>query len=522
MGIFSPSPTNIAVAAGLFIVYVACLYIYRAFFDQLSHIPGPKLAAATLWYEFYYDVVKKGRYTWEIWRMHEKYGPVVRISPYEIHINDPEFIDQVYPGSAVRTEKYPWSQKMFGLKHGFFVTFDHDLHRIRRSAFAHYLSVASLRKLEPGIQSVVDTMVRRLHEVKGTGKVINCLDLFGCLTGDIIGQYAFAESYGFLEDPDFSPHWHKTLMDVSKNSHVLKQFGILMPIMQAMPEWLVKITTPGMMTLLNFQKSSKPKRILPKVRTTNLITHLVLISDEIRSTDTFQGLKPIGQTNIFYDVLTNPTVDAHIKETPYLQDEAQTIIGAGTVTTGHILSLLHFYILDNPSVRAKLQSELGNLMSSTPQPKWAQLEQLPYLSAVITEGLRIGYGVSHRMQRLFPDTVLRHGDIAIPPMTPVSMTSVLIHDNPSLFPSPREFKPERFIDDPALKRYLIPFSRGTRQCAGLNMAYAEFYLGVAAVWAPGRFEWRLWETGRRDVETVHDFVNTSPWLGSRGIRVTVD
>lgn len=79
MGIFSPSPTNIAVAAGLFIVYVACLYIYRAFFDQLSHIPGPKLAAATLWYEFYYDVVKKGRYTWEIWRMHEKYGKQRRL-----------------------------------------------------------------------------------------------------------------------------------------------------------------------------------------------------------------------------------------------------------------------------------------------------------------------------------------------------------------------------------------------------------------------------------------------------------
>ncbi|KAL8836577.1 MAG: hypothetical protein Q9176_006214 [Flavoplaca citrina] len=503
MGLFTPSYAKLAIAAALFVVYVIALYIYRAFFDRLSHIPGSKLAAATLWYEFYYDVVLKGRYTWEIKRMHEVYGPIIRISPYEVHISDPEWIDQVYPGSHIRTEKYPWSQKMFGLKHGFFVTFDHDLHRIRRNAFAHYLSKASLQRLEPGIQSVVDTMVRRLHEVKGTGKIINCFDLFGSLTGDVIGQYAFAQSYGFLEDPNFSPHWHDILMDVSKGSHMLKQFGFMLPMMKAMPEWMVKLTTPNMIPLMKFQKGFRNQVISAKK-------------------DIDEGRKPIGQSNIFYEVLTNPDVHPHIKETDYLQDEAQVIIGAGTVTTGHIISLLHYYILANPSVQQKLQSELKSLMDEYPTPKWSQLEQLPYLSACITEGLRIGYGVSHRMQRLFPDNVLQYNDIAIPTMTAVSMTSVLVHDNPELFPEPRTFKPERFLENPSLRRYLFPFSRGTRQCAGLNMAYAEFYLGITAVWAPGRFEWELFETGERDVETAHDFVNTSPWLGSKGIRVRVN
>lgn len=56
------------------IFYVLGLYVYRMYFDPLSKIPGPKLAAASLWYEFYYDVVKKGRYTWKIWEMHDKYG----------------------------------------------------------------------------------------------------------------------------------------------------------------------------------------------------------------------------------------------------------------------------------------------------------------------------------------------------------------------------------------------------------------------------------------------------------------
>ena len=57
-----------------FLLYVIGLYIYRMYFDPLSGIPGPKLAAASLWYEFYYDVVQKGQYTWKIWEMHDKYG----------------------------------------------------------------------------------------------------------------------------------------------------------------------------------------------------------------------------------------------------------------------------------------------------------------------------------------------------------------------------------------------------------------------------------------------------------------
>ena len=44
------------------------------YFSPLAKFPGPKLAALTLWVEFYYDVVKRGRYTWKIEEMHKQYG----------------------------------------------------------------------------------------------------------------------------------------------------------------------------------------------------------------------------------------------------------------------------------------------------------------------------------------------------------------------------------------------------------------------------------------------------------------
>lgn len=71
-----------ASAATTFILYSIALVIYRLYFHPLAKFPGPKLAAATLWYEFYYDVNKYGSYIWRIKEMHEQYGmePFIQVS----------------------------------------------------------------------------------------------------------------------------------------------------------------------------------------------------------------------------------------------------------------------------------------------------------------------------------------------------------------------------------------------------------------------------------------------------------
>lgn len=47
---------------------------YRVYFHPLSKIPGPKLAAATHLYEFYYDIICGGRFLFQIEKLHKKYG----------------------------------------------------------------------------------------------------------------------------------------------------------------------------------------------------------------------------------------------------------------------------------------------------------------------------------------------------------------------------------------------------------------------------------------------------------------
>lgn len=62
------------ILAAVTAVYVLGGAIYRLYFSPIARFPGPKLAALTYWYEFYYDVVKDGQYIFQIEKLHKRYG----------------------------------------------------------------------------------------------------------------------------------------------------------------------------------------------------------------------------------------------------------------------------------------------------------------------------------------------------------------------------------------------------------------------------------------------------------------
>lgn len=55
-------------------MYLLGLAVYRLYFSPIARFPGPKLAALSFWYEFYYDVVCGGRYWVKIIELHDRYG----------------------------------------------------------------------------------------------------------------------------------------------------------------------------------------------------------------------------------------------------------------------------------------------------------------------------------------------------------------------------------------------------------------------------------------------------------------
>lgn len=139
---------------------------------------------------------------------------MVRINPYELHVNSPDFYDTLYASAASgrRTEKWEWSAKMFGTTKAAVGTTSHELHRVRRAALNPFFSRRSVTRLEPVIRANIDKLRARLEGFANTDEPVNVTDAFTALSADVIGGFAFGRSYGFLDAKDFNPGWHKLML----------------------------------------------------------------------------------------------------------------------------------------------------------------------------------------------------------------------------------------------------------------------------------------------------------------------
>ena len=230
-------------------------------------------------------------------------------------------------------------------------------------------------------------------------------------------------------------------------------------------------------------------------------------------------------SSLFHHIVASDMPESERSE-ERLAKEAQIILGAGTVTVSRTMAYASFYILSRPELRAELEAELREPMSDWPArvSTWAELERLPLLQAIIKESLRLTYGVMHRLPRVSPDVPIQFRGHTIPPGIPVGMSAYLQHSDPDVFPSPDRFMPERWLAGsvtPAMIRNYVPFSRGSRNCLGMNLAMAEMSLILAVLYRPGGPEFELFETDESDVEQAHDFIVPIPRLTSKGMRVLV-
>ena len=218
------------------------------------------------------------------------------------------------------------------------------------------------------------------------------------------------------------------------------------------------------------------------------------------------------------------------------------IMSAGTLPGAWVLSVATYHLIASPRILTKLKAELKSAITDPDTVVPIEvLENLPYLVAVVKEALRLGDGVATRLQRVSPEKPMLFIDgygsgkeYLIPPQTPVGMTGFHIHHDESIFPDAKSFIPERWTENPGLSRFLVSFSKGTRNCLGINLAYAEIYLCLAAIFrrfgSGGKDGVReegdegvleLFETGLKDVETAADFFVPVPVKGSEGIRIKV-
>jgi cytochrome P450 family 110 len=160
-----------------------------------------------------------------------------------------------------------------------------------------------------------------------------------------------------------------------------------------------------------------------------------------------------------------------------LLDELLTILFAGHETTATTLAWAFYRIYQSPPILATLQQELDGL-GAEPDP--LAIAQLPYLSALCQEILRMYPVIPLLFPRIAKVPVILDGQ-TFAAGTTLMPSPYLVHYREDLYPQPREFQPERFLNHTYTPAEYLPFGGGNRRCLGYTLALLELKLVLVTI-----------------------------------------
>ncbi|KAL4902756.1 hypothetical protein BDW74DRAFT_169343 [Aspergillus multicolor] len=466
---------SLAILLGTYLVFLVAT---RLCLHPLRNIPGPKLAGLTEWYEFYFDVVANGTLVKNLPRLHEKYkSAVIRISPYHVHVNDPDFYHVVYRAGTDYL-KAPYFYKGLGYPDSLISILDPKKHRILRNTIAPLFSPAAIDEYAPRIHRLIEKTAGKMAEGIKTGEAICIQHLFRCFGVDIVYVTLFGQADEFVDNYR-QPHGLIESMDqFTDRMWLIKHFPSLNKVTKYLPS---RFQLPGYARLLeqctNWVEETRARREKGQLTTAEGIT---TVFDAMLQPNEAKG----------YDVRT-PTE---------LIDEAALLLIAGSDTSAYTLTAATYYLLSAPAALNTLREELDGAKLPIQNGDWEEIRKLPYLMAVVKESLRLSTPVPGITPRVVPPAGATVQGHFIPGGTIVSMTHRSIHDNADLFPHPEAFEPERWLGEEgkALDRWQVAFSKGSRQCVGSPLAYQDLAMTLSHVFS--RFDMQLHDTDASNME----------------------
>ncbi|KAF5026356.1 hypothetical protein F66182_1564 [Fusarium sp. NRRL 66182] len=504
------------------------LVLYRLFWHPLARYPGPKLAAATQWYETYYSVVRGGQFPFEVQRMHKKYGPVVRINPEEIHIDDPTFYETLYSPTDV-VDKLPFLTAVANLPGVVSFTTLGEFHRPLRRAVAPFFTRARVLDSYAAENGAIRSVTNRLSHILSTkfarkNTPVNIRRMLASLATDIIWEIAFCQPSDFIAAPDFS-HPFPIAFEVALGvTHWNSHFPWLMKLLSFVPQSLVVRAWPTMRA--SFEWRDTIKQQVDKIM-------------DPRNKDAFDT----SPDKTLVHQLTGPDIPQELRKTDRVVLENINIVGASMGTVVWIMTTGMYYILADPDVLQRLQKELldGIPDDCLHLPDLRELEKLVYLRACIDESLRLAFGNLQRLTRVRRDEAVTYGNYVFEPKTPLAMDAWHMHTNEILFPEPMRFNPDRWLghssvgaDEPLvpggvkpqktrpLSHYMKAFSSGTRACFGDHLSRAVMTITFATLFRRHKMHMHHSIYFERDVKVHMDKFLAQPREDSKGVFIVVD
>lgn len=331
---------------------------------------------------------------------------------------------------------------------------DPKKHSALRRLLSHAFSAKALGEQEDIVQSYIDKFISQLN-VYVTGPTGDeMVKWYNFLTFDIIGDLAFGEAFGSLNDAE--PHfWVETILD-----------GI------ASLNWLSVIQKITGKTKLGRKVA---KKLVPKELQEKRARHERYTSEKTRRRMESNTTRKDFMSKILAEK------DAQNISVPELEQNAATLIVAGSETTATFLSGATYYLCRNPHAYKKLAEEIRTTFKEYSQIDGHATEKCTYLKAVIEETLRCYPPVPFGMPRESPGEVV-DGHF-VPKGVQVSTSSWAATHSPANFHRPYDFLPERWIDPECKdkKEASQPFLLGTRVCLGRKYVISFWYPEILSV-----------------------------------------
>ncbi|KXH69073.1 cytochrome P450 [Colletotrichum salicis] len=469
---------NVRLAVALPIVLVALgvfrlisRVVYNIYFHPLKDYPGPKLHAATR--IPLSRMITSGKAHKRLAELHNKYGPVVRLGPDTIDWADPRAFKDLMGHSkgGGGTENYKDPVNARYKPHSIINSGREDHARIRR-VLAHGFSAQAMVDQQPLIQTQIDLLIRRLHEnCEDGGKALNMVSWYNWTTFDIIGDLAFGEPFGCLENSDYHP-WVSIIFD---NIHA----GVWRNQFQRY--W---ITRP-------FAKWLIPKELKNKTKFHNDM-----------SQEKVQRRMALGESRPDFVQSMMMKEGPLAMSKPEIEQTADTLIIAGSETTASVLSGVTYFLTMQPEAMAKLAQEVRTSFSSEQEIDVLSVQKLRYMLAVLDESMRVypvvpmgltrvvKPGGDYICERFVPAGVSSFESEDIVLLIKSKQTRVMVsqwpmYHNEKYFVEPNSFIPERWLGDSRFENddraALQPFSFGPRNCIGRNLAMSEMRVILARV-----------------------------------------
>ncbi|KAH8788468.1 cytochrome P450 [Diaporthe sp. PMI_573] len=439
-------------------LYIGTFIIYNIFLHPLRGYPGPLLLRATR-LGYCYKLIK-GTLPFDVLELHKAYGDVVRIAPDELAYNNAAAWKDImgHRGKGVAEfEKYRSFYNPSKRMPTTIVGSNGKEHADLRRTMSHGFSERSLKDQQPLIMKYIDLLIQRLHEKSRANDPVDLTAWYNFTTFDIIGDLAFGEPFGCLDNSEYHD-WIRGIF-ASVRLGTVVQTANHYPLFKTL-----------LFSLLS-TKSSRDKKARNLTMATQKLQRRMLAGGKEGRPDLIEGLlKKKDELGLSMGQLVA---------------NGSTLIIAGSETTATLLSGVTYQLLESKDAMATLVQEVRSSFRSSDDIDIVSVAQLPYLSACLNETLRIYPPVATGLPRVTPANGANVCGRFVPGNTTVAIHQYAIHHNETYFKDPFNFHPERFLGDARFssdnRDAFQPFHTGPRNCIGRNLAYVEMRLILARV-----------------------------------------